>query len=207
MSDLKDLSGQKFGRLTVISRAQNNIQNRAMWNCVCDCGGGKTTLGVTLRNGRTKSCGCLRSELNIERFTVHGCTNTPEYAIWMSMKQRCNNPSNKEFSNYGNRGIKICERWYTFKNFLADMGNKPGNNFSIERVDNSKGYNPDNCIWGTGFEQANNTRKNVFLDIKGEKNTVAQWCRLSGVSVQTVHYRLRHGWEHEKAVFQPAKTR
>lgn len=206
MSALKDMTGQRFGRLTVIARAENNPRGRAMWECLCDCGNKKIILGVTLRNGRSRSCGCFRADCNTERLTQHGGASSPEYAIWMGMRQRCSNPSNKEFHNYGGRGIKVCKRWQSFKNFIADMGQRPSRDLSIERINNDKGYSPGNCKWGTTFEQANNTRVNVFFGIDGVEKTVSQWSRISGITPTTIYGRIRSGWPVEKAVFQPVNT-
>lgn len=197
-----DITGQKFGRLTVVSRGKNTKTGRARWNCLCECGKTKLITTSTLKNGRSLSCGCIRSEGNTKRLTIHGGADSPEYAIWMGMRQRCSNPSNKEFHNYGGRGIKVCKRWQSFKNFIADMGQRPSKDLSIERINNDKGYSPGNCKWGTTFEQANNTRANVFFCIDGVEKTVSQWSRISGVPPTTIYGRIRSGWPVEKAVFQ-----
>ena len=206
MSEIKDMTGLKFERLTIISRAENNKRGRAMWNCLCDCGKTKKIIGVTLRSGRSKSCGCIRSEMNTERLTVHGMTHSPENAVWRCMKQRCYNPNNKEFHNYGSRGIKVCDRWLeSFNNFIEDMGERPTHKHSIERINNNKGYSPGNCKWATMKEQSRNKRETKFFTIDGIKKPLVDWCDTLGMKRSTVYERIRNGWPVEKALYEPIK--
>ena len=159
-----ELKGQKFGRLTVASSV--NAGNGLKWLTVCDCGGEKITRGADLKSGKVKSCGCLRVELPKLR-TQHGLSNSRFYKNWIAMRQRCNNPNASRFAYYGGRGIKVCERWEVFENFLSDMhesylihvaqfGEK---NTSLDRKDNDGSYSPENCKWATQKEQVNNSRK------------------------------------------------
>lgn len=131
--------------------------------------------------------------------------NTPEYRIWVWMKQRCNNPNNTGYHKYGGRGIKVCKRWLRFESFYRDMGDRP-KGLTLERINNSKGYFPDNCKWATWKEQANNSRKNVVIEYKGVKLTMAQWAEKLKINYRTLRYRLRIAhWPIEKALTMPIK--
>jgi hypothetical protein len=159
-----------------------------------------------LVNGNTNSCGCLQKELTAvriaERSRTHGATKTPEYHTWTTIKSRCHNEADKQYPNYGGRGIVMCEKWRNdFSAFLADMGQRPADKSSIERIDNSGDYSPENCRWADWVEQANNKRNNVILTIDGESMTVAQWAHKAGVNDYTIYSRLKLGWGHKEAVF------
>lgn len=156
-----DLTNQVFGRLTVISRAgtQNKI---ATWNCVCSCNNKTVARSNSLKSGHTTSCGCYRDERQKEAgkfITVHGMKHTNLYTTWESMKKRTSNPNCKDYSNYGGRGIKVCDRWLKFENFYADMGDKPHEWYSLDRYPDVNGnYEPSNCRWATSEQQNNNRR-------------------------------------------------
>ena len=151
-----DLTDQRFERLIAKSPSHQNKNGGWFWNCECDCGN-KTIVSVgKLRNGTTKSCGCF----NLDRITKHGLCHTPEYKIWQAMVQRCSNVKYKMYKHYGGRGIKVCKRWLEFENFFADMGERPNNKLTIERVNNDKGYSPSNCIWDSWLSQGHNKRLN-----------------------------------------------
>lgn len=186
---MKDLVGQRFGRLVVQEFVGRDSQKKLTWSCLCDCGTIKIVRGSSLKDGNTKSCGCLRKEL----ITIHDQANkgakTKEYSAWISMIQRCNNPKNPDYVHYGGRGIKVCDRWLKFENFYEDMGKRP-ECMTLERKDNDGGYEPGNCRWATREEQNNNTRRNRYKEHEGERRTITQWARHIGISKQALSYRL-----------------
>lgn len=205
---VRDLSGQKFGRWTVIARAENYKSGGAQWRVRCDCSAERVHRGMTLTQGGSTSCGCWNRELRraicIARNTTHGLAGTPEHYIWQNMRGRCNTPSAVGFENYGGRGIRVCERWSSFENFLADMGPRPSPKHSIDRDDVNGHYEPGNCRWATREEQANNTRRNHRLTHDGRTMTVMQWSRATGIHRKTIERRLEMGWTVDAAVTKPA---
>jgi hypothetical protein len=210
MSRIIDLTGQKYGRLTVIKKAEKSENGRAFWHCRCECGNEKTVLGKDLRSGNSKSCGCLKKELMSSRMTTHGCTNTRLYNIWYSMKQRCENPSTeKSRMNYKNRGITICPEWHDISSFQEwALSNGYTKELTIDRKNNDKGYYPENCRWVDNKTQANNRRSCRNITFNGETHTIAQWAERLGMSYNVLDNRLLYlGWDIEKALTIPVKKR
>ena len=185
--------------LEFIRRAES--RDREVCNLYrCSCGIEKIIRRANVEKGRTKSCGCSRSLCPI-RFVRSG-VKTREYTIYKHIKQRCLNPKNKAYHNYGGRGITVCDQWVnSFENFFKDMGKSPSNKHEIDRIDNNKGYSPDNCRWATKIENAQNTRGNVNITWNGETKCRSQWARDLGLSVRKVNNRvLTCGWSDLEAL-------
>lgn len=159
MSSAIPMMGKRFGMLLVTERASEPRRARILWQCLCDCGTASIVDGRNLRNGHTTSCGCRRGNWRVKHGGARRGARLPEYKIWASMNQRCHNVNSPSFPAYGARGITVCDRWRnSFAAFLSDVGPKPAGDYSLERLDNSRGYSPENCIWGTRLTQAKNRR-------------------------------------------------
>ena len=158
-TSFKNLAGQTFESLSVLSISHKDSRGAYWWNCRCICGKIYPILGDCLRNGRTKSCGCVGRQKQKKAVTAHGMHGTPEYMVWIAMKGRCINPKNENWKSYGGRGITVCGRWLkSFADFLADMGKRPSSLHSIDRKNNDGNYEPSNCRWATKSEQRLNQR-------------------------------------------------
>lgn len=198
----RDLTGQTFGRLTALGIVER--RNRTIvWLCACECGINAPVRGGCLTRGDTQSCGCLQQERAYKSAYRHGRAHTPIYNVWCSMRARCKNPKVKSFAGYGAKGITVCERWQTFENFLHDMGERPSPKHEIERVDGTKGYFPDNCIWATRETQANNKSTNHILTFQGKSQSIAMWARELHLTYPTIKMRIRNGWGTELALSTP----
>lgn len=185
--------GTIFGRLTVVDARAPTKNKQRMCACVCTCGVRKEVAVSYLVRGLVRSCGCLSRENTGNRARTHGKSKTPEYAVWCRMIARCTNPTVSRYPRYGGRGIKVCERWAAFENFLADMGEMPTRRHSLGRIDNDGDYCPENCRWETIAEQASNTSNNVRVTWNGREQTIAQWARELGISPNRLSQRLRSG--------------
>lgn len=205
-----EMVGKSFGRATVKEELPRN-NNRREFLCACACGETFKALGENLRGGHTNSCGCYASQRASEARTVHGehkgLKTTVETRIWNLMKQRCINPTNTRYADYGGRGITVCERWSVFVNFLADMGRRPTPKHSIERLNNDLGYAPGNCKWATKSEQCNNKRNNVVYTYDGKTLTLAQWAEETGLPYSCLQYRHQKGWPAVKLLTKPSNKK
>lgn len=196
---LIDLSGQKYGRLTVISKAEGKDKRRVYWLCKCECGKEVIVQSSQLRTGHTRSCGCL---LDGSYNVTHGMTHTRLYRLWFTMKQRCTDTNSSGYHKYGAKGITICSEWMTFEPFMKWASeNGYSDELSIDRIDNSKGYSPDNCRFVTMRRQQNNRTNNLYIEICGETHTLADWCRILDIKYYAVQHRIhRNGMQPKDAV-------
>lgn len=214
MPKFMDLTGKRFGRLTVIERAENYISpngkyKQTRWLCRCDCGQYKIVHATSLRRGLTRSCGCYNEEVMQKRKTKHNMTESRLYSIWCNMKNRCYNPTVDSYVDYGERGITVCDEWQEFIPFMEWAykngydETKSSRDYSLDRKDTDGDYSPDNCKWSTIIEQANNKRSNHILEYRGEKKTVAEWAREFDIPYKTLIQRIYRGWGCERALETP----
>lgn len=188
-----DLTGLRFGRLIAISPSGRRC-GAQLWTCACDCGKSVVTIARSLRLGATRSCGCLAAELAAARTRTHGGYWKRAHSSWTQIKQRCGNPNNPRFADYGGRGIKVCERWHLFENFFIDMGERPAG-FSIERLDNDKDYELSNCKWASRSEQNNNRRalRRMSVEFNGEILLTHVLAKRFGIHPSTISNRFKRG--------------
>jgi len=199
--------GMKYGRLTAI-RYAGTKSGKQVFEWKCDCGATKIIGTYNVTSGITKSCGCIQREVTAKRSTVHGLSprsgKHPITTAWAGMLDRCENPKGGNWSNYGGRGITVCERWHKSSNFIEDMlpSWKPG--LELERNDNSKGYSKENCRWATRTEQNRNKRNLHLLTVNGRTAPISVWAsELSPSNMDLIYVRLRRGWTPEQAVTIP----
>lgn len=194
MSTFIDLTGQRFGKLTVLRRAvPPRGSSEVWWTCRCDCGNIIDVKRRYLRNGDSKSCGCLR--------TKHGQYKTRLYRIWRHMHDRCDNTNDTRFKDYGGRGITVCREWDDFSSFMQwAMSHGYTDTLTIDRIDTNGNYEPNNCRWITMAEQQSNKRNNHLITSHGQTMTMAQWSRYTNIPVKTIHKRLSDGWTDDDAV-------
>lgn len=189
----------QYGKLIVIGDAPRNKHGQRVLQCRCECGKEVAVVEQSLKCGNTKSCGCHRVFIGSTNNLKHGATRSRAYLSWWNMKSRCERPNSKYFSDYGGRGIKVCDRWQKFENFLADMGQPPEGQ-TLERIDNNIGYSPENVRWADRQQQANNRRSNRLIEHGGRTLTLQQWAKETGIKRATIAYRIDHGWSPEMAL-------
>lgn len=198
--------GYRIGKLVVVEYLGLNENKRNIWKCRCDCGNEKIYMTSQLTNGKTKSCGCSHHEIG-KYLRKYNDRDRKLYYRWTLIKQRCNNPNNKRYKDYGGRGITICNEWnndfYSFRDWAISNGYEE--NLTIDRIDNNKGYSPDNCRWVTNKQQANNKRTNRYITIDGITKTMKQWADEYNIDYHTVQNRIFHGWDEIEAIITPLK--
>lgn len=224
MRPIRDLTGQRFGKLVVIkNEGIHETRRTAMWLCKCDCGNEKVVAAHDLKHGTT-SCGCIAkiSKLKnlklghelldkkaMERKSIikelnegnYEAASKRLYTIWTQMKSRCNDTARKEYKNYGGRGIKVCEEWNEFTQFLRwAVSNGYKDNLTLDRKDNNGDYEPSNCRWISFKEQQNNRRNNHTVNINGVNHTISEWSDISGIKQNTIYYRIKRGWKGEEII-------
>ncbi len=203
MPKMKDLTGLKFGRWTVINFSHKDEKRIAYWLCKCDCGTERIVSGNNLTTGKSVSCGCYRSELNSKNHQLgKDKSRTRIYNCWSNMKRRCYNPNNCMYERYGARGVKVCDEWRTnFQNFYQwSLSNGYADNLTIDRIDTNGNYEPSNCRWITNLEQANNKSTNCFIEYKGQTLTLAQWSRELNIGYDFLKHRIRNGFTLEEII-------
>jgi len=213
MPRVKDLTGRQFFDLTVESRHPQNLHNRAVWVCRCKCGNTRLVVGQDLKKGAIKRCtkcaSVYSAAMSSIASTTHGMSDTSLYNCWSHMKQRTLNPKCKSFPRYGGRGIGICEEWKSdftaFQKWAIENGYSPS--LSLDRIDNDKGYYPENCRWADRTTQQNNRTACHYITVNGETRTVSQWAQKLNIRPTSLNARIRRGWTIEDAVLSPRKIK
>ncbi len=202
------MSGRRFGRLVVIEPVGRSKEGYVLWKCKCDCGNEKITSLKYLGKG-TSSCGCYSEEVHDRVRTKHGKRYSRIYGVYVSMIRRCNAPTAHEYSNYGGRGIKVCDEWQdfeTFEKWAMENGYDPDakhGRCTLDRIDTNGNYEPSNCRWTTMKSQQRNRRNNVLLTYNGETHCMSEWAELIGIPYGTFQKRIASGWSVERAITAP----
>ena len=206
---LMDLTGQRYGRLTVVDEAPVSITNgrkSRRWNCVCDCGNTTVVRQGDIRQGKTVSCGCY----HLETISADYDTDSPEWTAWQNMKRRCDpNGSRKNEVTWRRKGIKVCDEWlHDFMAFFDHIGKRPSANHSVDRIDNTKDYQPGNVRWATASEQVENRDVTKRLTFNGDTLTITQWAKKTGLQRRQIYARIFvEGWSIAEALTTPPLSR
>lgn len=199
------MEGIRYGSLLAIRPAGRMSSRNLIWEFLCDCGNVCQIDGYMVRSGRRTTCQICAADRSKAASRTHGKTESREFSTWTDIQTRCYNRNSKGFSNYGGRGILVCDRWLeSFENFLADMGPRPSNQHSIERNNVNGNYEPSNCRWATIKDQAGNKRNNIRVEIDGVEKIISEWCAEYGVLVPTACLRYKNGIRG-KALFRTTK--
>lgn len=198
--------GTKFNMLEFVEK-RKSIKDGKVTKSVglfkCDCGLEKEYRILDVKNGHTKSCGCIRKTCNIKHGQTINRNISKEYTAWQNMKERCMNVNKEEYVNYGGRGIKVCDRWLeSFSNFYEDMGEAYDESYSLDRIDNNGNYSPENCRWASKKEQSLNTRSNVRINYNSENLTIREWAEKTKIPVSTITYRYYKNMSTEKIFYK-----
>lgn len=202
-----DLTGKKYGRLVVLYESEKKGKN-TIWHCKCDCGKELDIIAYNLKDGHSKSCGCLAAEEKSKRHTKHGDTKTRLFRTWQHMLNRCYNTNVRGYKNYGGRGISVCEEWRNSFIPFRDWAHQNGYNedLSIDRIDVNGNYEPNNCRWTTAKVQANNKRNNRLLTYKGQTETLSEWADIVKISAVAIKARIdKYHWSVDKALTTPLR--
>lgn len=199
----KDITGEKFGKLTAISYNGSTKDGRAKWLCICECGNKTTVLASSLRSGNTTSCGCILKS-KIKR---HGMSGTKIYKVWLSIKTRCNNQRSNRYEYYGGKGITHDQRWETFENFYTDMNEGYKKGLTLDRIDSNQGYSKLNCRWVDYTVQNNNKSDNILLYYNGKYISIEEVSALTGLLPTTIYNRKRRGWPDNRIITTPTMTK
>lgn len=201
---IKDITGRRFGRLTVIGIAGRDNHRQVIWRCRCDCGKEANVRGYSLRSGNTQSCGCLADERRAETHRKHGGTHTRLYRIWGGMKARCFSPNEPCYPYYGGRGIKVCDEWLSFETFQTwAISHGYRDDLTIDRINVNGHYEPSNCRWATLKVQQNNKRSNRVIEFNGESRTLQEWAEAIGINHSTLIERIERWGSVEEALTIP----
>jgi len=210
MSKLIDLTGQKFGKLTVLKKVESDKYGHTRWLCQCDCGNETKVAGYHLKDKTISSCGCYQKEVKSVLHLKHGQCRTRLYGIYNGIKKRCYNKKEKNYTKYGARGIVVCDEWLDdFMNFYSwSMANGYKDNLTIDRIDVNGNYEPNNCRWTTQKTQQNNRRDNHLITYNGKTQTLSQWASELKIDYDCLEARInRHKWSIERALTQPVKNK
>ncbi len=198
--------GAKFDRWTVNSNIYS-INGHRLVSATCDCGNRREVRAIKLINSQSRSCGCLRDE----ELTIHGMAkrdaHAPEYAVWNAMVQRTSNPNNRQYPDYGARGIHIIDKWKLFSGFIEDMGTRPTPLHSIDRINNNLSYSKENCEWSLRVAQNRNKRNNHLLTLNNMSLCVSEWAEKLGCSPSFIANRIKRGWSDLDVLTKPSRTK
>lgn len=211
MSKALELTGQRFSRLTVLKRVENNKWGQSQWLCQCDCGTQTIVVATQLTSGKTKSCGCYSRDQctsHLPDTTTHHLSRTPLYCSWEQMKQRCFNSKRRDWMCYGGRGITVCDEWLSSENFFKwalENGYEEGK--TLDRIDVDKGYYPENCRWATPKEQGRNKRNNVRVTVGGKEYVLSELAETFNILYETLWHRYKYGDRDERLIRPVRKLR